>query len=533
MTDAPDTLDPRTPVLVGVGQVADPVTADDYHRWSAADLAGEASRRAVQDAGLGPDAAEAIDAVAAIDTIAVVRQFEISTPGAVAPLGKSDNIARSVAARIGADPRRAVLEVVGGQGPQHLVTEFCRSIADGESEVVLLTGSEAISTVRALAGRDDAPDFTETVGGQLEDRGMQVDDLHVPYEVRHGLLGAPPEYAVFENARRRRLGMTRKEYATQMGELFAPFTSVAAANPYAAAPTERTAEELATVTERNRLIADPYPRFMVARDQVNQGAAVLLTSIGKARELGVPQEKWVFLHGYCDLTERTVMERADLSVSPASVSSARTAVERAGISVDDLRFLDLYSCFPVPVFNICDGLGITPDDPRGLTLTGGLPFFGGAGNNYSMHAIAEMVDRLRDNPGTFGFVGANGGWMTKYSSGVYSTTPVAFARWDDTPLQAELDAVPAPDIVEHYSGPATVESYTVTTDLNRDWIGVVVARTPDNARLLAVSEPGTSDDVIGLLMSDAVFESTLEIRQDGDRNIICGTTRDTTQEAPE
>ncbi|WP_420099229.1 acetyl-CoA acetyltransferase [Corynebacterium sp.] len=524
MTDA---RDPRTPVLVGVGQSADPVTADDYHRWSAADLAGEASRRAVQDAGLDP----AVPAV--IDTIAVIRQFEISTPGAVAPLGKSDNIARSIAARIGADPRRAVLEVVGGQGPQHLVTEFSRSIAEGDADVVLLAGSDAISTARALAGRDDAPDFTETVGGQLEHRGMQVDDLHVPYEVRHGLLGAPPEYAVFENARRRRLGMNREDYATAMGELFAPFTQVAASNPYAAAPTERTVEELATVTERNRLIADPYPRFMVARDQVNQGAAVLLTSVGKARELGIPEDRWVFLHGYSDLTERTVTERADLSVSPASVLSARTAIERAGIGADDLAFLDLYSCFPIPVFNICDALGIAPDDPRGLTLTGGLPFFGGAGNNYSMHAIAEMVDRLRKNPGAFGFVGANGGWMTKYSSGVYSTTPVEFTDWDDRPLQEELDAVPAPDVVEHYSGPATVESYTVTTDLNRDWIGIVVARTPDNARVLAVSEPrssgeAASDEVIELLSSDAVFGATLEIEQDGDRNIIRGIVRDTT-----
>jgi acetyl-CoA C-acetyltransferase len=533
-----DSLDPRTPVLVGVGQATDPVTADDYHRWSAADLAGEAARRAVQDAG--PDPAADIDTIAAaIDTIAVIRQFEISTPGAVAPLGKSDNIARSIAARIGADPRRAVLEVVGGQGPQHLVTEFSGAIADGDAEVVLLAGSEAISTARALAGRDDAPDFTETVGGQLEDRGMQVDDLHVPYEVRHGLLGAPPEYAVFENARRRRLGLSREDYATAMGELFAPFTRVAASNPYAAAPTERTAGELVAVTERNRLIADPYPRFLVARDQVNQGAAVLLTSVGKARELGVPQEKWVFLHGYSDLTERTVTERADLSVSPASVLSARTAIERAGISADDLAFLDLYSCFPIPVFNICDALGIAPDDPRGLTLTGGLPFFGGAGNNYSMHAIAEMADRLRKNPGSFGFVGANGGWMTKYSSGVYSTTPVEYTDWDDRPLQEALDVVAAPEIVEHYSGPATVESYTVTTDLNRDWIGIVVARTPGNARILAVSEPrnpggpggrggAASDEVIRLLSSDAVFGATLVIEQDGDRNIIRGIARETT-----
>ncbi|WP_297004244.1 acetyl-CoA acetyltransferase [uncultured Corynebacterium sp.] len=513
--------DPTTPVLIGVGQVADPVTAADYHRWSAADLAGEASSAAVTDAGVDPSV---------IDTVAVVRQFEISTPLATAPLGKPDNMPRAVAARIGADPARAVLEVVGGQGPQHLVTEFSRAIAAGEADMVLLTGSEAISTARAWVGKPDAPDFSETYGGQLEDRGMQVDDLAVPYEQRHGLVGAPPEYGMFENARRHRLGMSRAEYATAMGELFAGFTRVAASNPFAAAPTERTAAELSTITERNRLIADPYPRFMVARDQVNQGAAVLLTSVGRARELGVDQENWVFLHGACDTTERTVLDRADLSRSPASVTSAATAIERAGITVDDLSFLDLYSCFPIPVFNICDGLGIATDDPRGLTVTGGLPFFGGAGNNYSMHAIAEMVVRLRANPGTYGFIGANGGWMTKYSSGVYSTLPVDFTgRADaqaDRVIQEALDAADAPTVVEHYSGTVTVETSTVTTDRHRDWIGVIAARTPENARILAVTRPGDRE-LIDILLSDpaigASAEVTAEAGESG-RNIITGIT---------
>ena len=111
-------------------------------------------------------------------------------------------------------------------------------------------------------------------------------------------------------------------------------------------------------------------------------------SVAAARDLGVPEDRWVFLHGHADLRERPLMERADLSAGPASVMAARHALEVAGLSVGDLAAIDLYSCFPAPVFNVRDGLGIAPDDPRGLTLTGGLPFFGGAGNNYSMHAIA-------------------------------------------------------------------------------------------------------------------------------------------------
>ena len=66
-------------------------------------------------------------------------------------------------------------------------------------------------------------------------------------------------------------------------------------------------------------------------------------------------------------------------------------------------------------------MGIAPDDPRGLTLTGGLPYFGGAGNNYSAHAIAEAVARCRNQPGSTAMVVANGGFMSKYACGIYST----------------------------------------------------------------------------------------------------------------
>ena len=164
--------------------------------------------------------------------------------------------------------------------------------------------------------------------------------------------------------------------------------------PTAAAPTERSAVELVTPTAANRLIADPYSRYLVARDQVNQGAAILLMSLQAARGLGVDPERWIFLHGHADVRERDVLDRADLSRSPASVAAARIALQMAGIGSSSLAALDLYSCFPIAVSTICDGLDLQADDPRGLTVTGGLPFFGGPGNNYSMHAIAEMVVRL-------------------------------------------------------------------------------------------------------------------------------------------
>ncbi|MGH6972775.1 MAG: hypothetical protein ACREEQ_14305, partial [Caulobacteraceae bacterium] len=152
----------ETPVVIGVGEASERIGQADYKALSPADLAGRAAAAAIADAG-APDIARHIDLIAAI------RQFEVSGPGAQAPFGRSDNFPRSVGRRVGADPARAVLEVVGGQGPQHLVTELSGVIAAGGAQMALLVGSESISTVRHLVQRGETRDWSESVGGQLED----------------------------------------------------------------------------------------------------------------------------------------------------------------------------------------------------------------------------------------------------------------------------------------------------------------------------------------------------------------------------
>lgn len=307
-----------------------------------------------------------------------------------APHGKSNNYPRSVMQRLGAQPARSIVEPVGGQGPQKLVTEFGNAIAAGEADVVMIIGSEPGSTFRHFAKRDDKPDFTEH-----------------------------------------------------------------------SSPVERSAEEIATVTDENRMICDPYTRLLVARDQVNQGAAAVMMSVDAARRLGVPEEKWVFVHGHSDMVEQGLLERADLSASPATVHAAQEALRIAEIGVDDIATFDLYSFFPFPVFVMCEALGIDGDDPRGLTLTGGLPYFGGPGNSYSLHAIAETVAEMRDKAGQFGLVGANGGTMSKYSVGIHSTLPVDWRSDRSAARNDEVAALPTVSVTERADGPATIETYSV------------------------------------------------------------------------
>lgn len=465
----------RTPVIVGVGQASERLDDDSYLALSPVDLAAAAVRLALADTGVSPGRV-----AEAVDTVAGVRQFEISLPGAPVLLGRSDNYPRSVAGRVGAAPRRAILEVAGGQAPQQLVTELARGIAAGNSDVALVFGSEAISTAEHLAGQpaQRRPDWTEHAEGSLEDRGPGLEGIVSMPLVAHGLLDTAGPYALFENARRARLGLSRAQYAAAMGRLFAPFTEVAARNPHSAAPRVRTAGELLAPTERNRVIAQPYTRFVVAREKVNQAAAVLVMSDEKARALGIPEDRWVHLAGHADLRERDVLDRPDLSASPATVAAVGHALEVAGVSSSRLRWVDLYSCYPIAVFVAAEALGAD----RELTLTGGLPFFGGPGNNYSMHAIAEVVDRTRGEPGSYGFVGANGGLLSKYSAGVYTTTPTPWREDHSARLQAGLDARPAPAFAEKPSGPGTIETWTVTYDRAGVRSGVVVGRLDGDGR---------------------------------------------------
>jgi acetyl-CoA C-acetyltransferase len=510
-----DDLDPRTTVLVGAGQASERLEDPGYQRRSPVDLAADAARAALTDTGADPRAL-----AAAVDTVAGVRQFENSSPRARARLGRSDNYPRSVADRLGATPARAILEVSGGQAPQHLVNELAATIAAGGSEVALVFGSEAISTIARYARADDRPDFTEHADGDLEDRGYGVAGLFSMHLAEHGLTDAPSQYALIDNARRARLGLTREQYAASMGDLFAPFTRVAAGNPHAAAPAVRTAGELITPTEANRPIADPYTRYIVAREKVNQGAAVLLTSVGAAQRLGIPRAAWVFLHGHADLRERALLDRADLSASPAAVMAAQHALDVAGRSAGELATIDLYSCFPAPVFNICDGLGLPPDDPRGLTVTGGLPFFGGAGSNYSMHAIAETVQRARHSPGTYGLVGANGGIMSKYSVGVYSTSPAAWKPDRSASLQAEIDSWAAPAHARHADGWATIETYTVKHGRDGARTGIVIGRLAADGRRFVARTDDRDAGTLGLLSMGQPIGERVYVRSSGAGNRV-------------
>jgi acetyl-CoA C-acetyltransferase len=300
-------------------------------------------------------------------------------------------------------------------------------------------------------------------------------------------------YPLFENALRARRGESLEEHRVRLGELMAPFTRVAAANPHAWFPVARSAEELVRVGPENRLVAFPYPKYLNAVIETDQAAAVLVASAGAARRLGLPAARDVGWWGGGGAVEIPwfATERPDFSACPALGSAARAALAEARVEVDALAHLDLYSCFPVAVELACEALGLAEDDPRGLTLTGGLPYAGGPGNDYCLHAVAAAVECVRERGGS-ALVTGNGWYLTKHSASVLGpgARPVAAARAEAPAPAAAPGSTGAPPFAEEAAGAARVETYTVEYDrAGAPARGIVVGRQDDGRRFLAELPP--------------------------------------------
>jgi acetyl-CoA C-acetyltransferase len=484
-------IDPRIPILVGGGQFTQRTAREGKLAESLSPIAmlAKAARLAMDDSGAGGKLASAID------TVAVVR-FTADSPGEQGRLPKRmfRNPPASLAQHLDAKPRRAFYTAVGGNTPQWLVNRTAEDIANGVCDVALLAGAEYIATLLTAMKQGVALDWSADAdpGSDPEEIGDMRPGTNA-YELKYGLNFPVNAYPLFENGIRGQTKRAPAEHLKWLGEFFSPFTKVASQNPYSWFPTYRPPEEISTPSEKNRFVGFPYTKYLNAVIEVDMAAAVVMTSVGRARELGIPESKWVFLHGCADATDIwNVSERANYHSSPAIRLVGKKAFAMAGKSVNDLAFIDLYSCFPSAVELGCQELGIAMNDPRGLTITGGLPYFGGAGNNYVMHSIVTMMEKLRAAPGKFGLCTGNGWYVTKHSAGIYSTMPTngVWKREDPKSYQKDIDAEAHPDVIERPEGRATIETYTVVTDRKGKRFGIVVGRDAQNRRFLA----NTPDD---------------------------------------
>jgi acetyl-CoA C-acetyltransferase len=237
---------------------------------------------------------------------------------------------------------------------------------------------------------------------------------------------------------------------------------------------------------------------MSAYDRVDQGAALVMCSLGAALAAGVARELVVFPWAGTDASDHWFLtHRADLHSSPAIRLAGRRALELAGVGIDDVTHLDLYSCFPSAVEIAAGELGLDVADPRRpLTVTGGLGFAGGPGNNYVTHSIATLAQRLRDDPGSVGMVTGVGWYLTKHAVGLWSSSPPLAGFRHDSPQDA-VDALPQRVPAGEYEGEATVETYTVVHgDDGRPDSAILALRTRDDRRMWATSTDADTMDVL-------------------------------------
>jgi acetyl-CoA C-acetyltransferase len=366
------------------------------------------------------------------------------------------------------------------------VNETAARIARGEVRLALIAGAEAMHGAQLARRAGVALDWAEagtpdTVGDSRWGNN--------PIEQRHHAQMPTTIYPLFENALRAQRGWSIERHRTYLAGLCARLAAVARDNPYAWFRQNRGAAEIGAVGPSNRMIAFPYPKLMNAIMSVDQAAALLLTDVAAARALGIPEHKWVYVRGCGDATDHWfVSERVNYWSSPAIRLAGEQALAQARLGIDAIDAFDLYSCFPSAVQIAADMLGIAVDDPRPLTVTGGLPYHGGPGNNYGTHAVAGMVERLRARPGASGLVSGVGWYLTKHAVGVYSSAAPdhPFERADPQRDQARIDAEPHPELAVDGHGSGTVEAYTVQHDRDgQPSVGIVVVRLADGRRCWA------------------------------------------------
>jgi acetyl-CoA C-acetyltransferase len=460
----------RIPVIIGVGQVNDRPEDPD---------------QGLDSLGLMVAALEAADAdaggglLAGLDGLAIVDQISFHS------LGK---LCDPLAAAIGAAPAVNYQSAAPhGDTPVRLLNEAANRIGAGEIKLAAIVGGEALRTAagraaKAASGEDKSYNAIRKVATRREPNYAQLHGLAAPVDV----------YPLYENATRAAWGQDLSTAQAESAAIWSRFSQVAAANDGAWIRKPASADDILTISERNRPIAFPYSKLMVANSSVNQGAGFLVASLAEARRRGIAEDRMIYVGmGAAAKEPASILHRNRYDGSASMEVSIRRTLALNAMTADDFDCVELYSCFPCVPKMARRTLGWPVDRPA--TVFGGLTFGGGPIANYMSHAVVSMVEKLR-REGRYGFLFANGGFATDNHCIVLGKQPIASASFpQDFDYQAEADAArgTVPELVEDYAGPATIESYTVF--YARDGspkAGVVVARTPAGARTLAHVDAG-------------------------------------------
>jgi acetyl-CoA C-acetyltransferase len=380
-------------------------------------------------------------------------------------------------------------------------------VVSGEVKVAVLAGSECLYGRRRARKEGVKPDWTPFTSKIDYFKGQRP--ISNAVEARHGIVAPIQLYPLFENALRHKLGHGVDEHQAFLGRFMARNAAVAAENPNAWFPTAHTAEEIATPTADNRMVCFPYPKRMNAIMEVDLAAAIIVMGSDEATRRGIPADRQVSVLGGASASDSWAgTERADFVSSPGIRAASEKAFEHAAITVDDIDLFDFYSCFPSAVQLAINELGVATDDPRGVTVTGGLAYAGGPGNSYAMHGLAVMTERLRDpgDPATTGLVTALGMTMTKHAYVVLSTDGDKIAKADGMSTKLGVyEGASTPTLVDERSGDVTVETYTAEYDREGNVSRTMfVVRFDDDGSRTVANGMCTDDEICALTTTELV-----------------------------
>ena len=474
-------MDPRTPVIAGVGQLTHRPSPADPSTWTEPlALMADALALAGDDASATSGARSAL--LERLDVLTAIPGFTWSVA----------DPALATAERLGITARSTRVTYPGGTVPQRAVFDAAARIATGEIEVAAVVGAEAMKSrdlARRAGGRTSW--FTQGDGVAAAEVVFEIAASATDDDERAAGLALPVlTYALFEHALRRGAGRSRAAHAARLGALAARMSAVASTNPDAWIPGPIAPATITTASSSNRMVSVPYTKLLTSNVVVDMGAAVIVCSLGAARAAGVPDDQLVFpLKGAHAKEQWLVSSRDELSRSLAMAACKRTLFGEGLPGPDELALIDLYSCFPCAVQMGAGALGLDVlADERPPTVTGGMTFFGGPGNNYVTHSLATMVARLRERPGATGLVTGLGWYASTHAWGTYSTAPPPSGfRAED--VQGAVDVAPLREVDPAYEGEAVVEAYTVFHDREAGPARVVAAlRTPSDARRIVASD---------------------------------------------
>ncbi len=426
--------------------------------------------------------------------------------------------AKQLAQNLKATPKFTHVSQIGGNSPQMLINMAAGMIARNELDSVLIAGAET------YVQRDTNLTTVENALFKGVPKDYEGDDLKgsTSLENAHGIKHPMQGFPLFETALWAESGLDFQTYMMKIGTMWSEFSQVAAANPHAWSRTIKTPEEIITLSKNNRPVAFPYTKYMNSFVMVDQGAAIILMSEEKAKKYSSKEGQSVYFlgGGYAEDRQRFMIEKSDFTSSPPLKSAVEKALTRSCISLKNIDCFDLYSCFPSAVSIAKKMIKIEDNDPRPLTLTGGLGFFGGPGNNYSLHSVATLAQKISTGERSNGLITALGWFMHKHAAGIYGSTPSNgdLKNYDIIDQKESLVGDEPIKIRDQYNGRGIIETYTIIyTRDHEPSMAVIYGKTHDDFRFIARTQ--NSPDIISQLTTHNMVGQKVNITFDSSQNI--------------